>query len=230
MTPPRWLWPVLATAVLLSAAAAGEGVLPGDVAVTRAVQDAIPPGLGWLVDAVNWLGRAVPGALGSTLLVALLLLRRGHRVAAGFVALTLPLRLVNPALKALVDSPRPEGTLIAVSERAAGLGFPSGHATGAMLLYGAVILVVPFLTASPYLRAAMRLVAATMILVAGLCRIEVGAHWPSDVVGGYLWGGVLLVVLVTVVGHRRRDADETGRPFAWTRIVGVGDRGTRADT
>lgn len=60
---PRRLWPVPA-AVLPSVVAAGESVLPGDAAVARIVRRAIPPELGWFVDAVNGVGQAVRGRPG----------------------------------------------------------------------------------------------------------------------------------------------------------------------
>lgn len=226
---PRWLWPTLAAAVLLSLAAAGDGVLPGDVAFARAAQGAVLPELRGVVEAVNRLGRVVPGALAITLAVAGFLFWAGQRAAALLVGATLPLRAVNPALKALIDSPRPSDTLVAVSERADGLGFPSGHATGAMLLFGAVIVVAPLLTASPSLQRAVRVLATLAILAAGTSRVAVGAHWASDVLGGYLWGGVVLGLLVTVVRLPRHIPDRTDGAPASAQRAGRRVRDARAE-
>jgi undecaprenyl-diphosphatase len=47
--------------------------------------------------------------------------------------------------------------------------------------------------------------AVVLILLIGISRVYLGVHWPSDVVGGYLVGGLILAVLVLL--HRRaRDA------------------------
>ena len=196
---PRLTLPfLLVLAAAFSLVAAGGGVLPGDVAVARAVQRAVLPEGRSLVEGINWLGQAWPGAVALTLFVAALLALRRCYAEALVVAATLPLRLVNPLLKGLVDSPRPTEELVRVIERANGSGFPSGHAAGAVLLYGAVIAVAPRLVSSRRWCLLLRVGAALMILAVGVSRVAVGAHWPSDVLGGYLWGGVLLALLLTV--------------------------------
>ena len=208
MTSQRWIAPLLLAAVALSLVAAGDGTVPGDVAVAQAVQRAMLPTGRGLAEAVNWLGQAFPGQIVLALVFALLLLRAGHRAEALRVAMTWPLRLLNGALKALVDSPRPTGDVVEVLERADGLGFPSGHASGAVLFYGALIAVAPCLVRSPTACRLFRLACAAMIVLVGLSRVTVGAHWPSDVLGGFLWGGVLLALLLAIYRvalERRRE-------------------------
>jgi membrane-associated phospholipid phosphatase len=35
-----------------------------------------------------------------------------------------------------------------------------------------------------------------VIMLMGPARVYVGAHWPSDVLGGYLWGSLLLLLVL----------------------------------
>ena len=199
---------LLIPALVLSLVAAGSNVLPGDVAVTLFIQEHTPAGLHWLVDAVNAAGTTV-GAILITVALALTFYLRGHGVPAGLLLLTLPLRLWNGLLKLLMESPRPSDTMVQVNEYASGFGFPSGHTMGATLLYGALFLLAPYVTSRRGTCLVVRAVSLAMILLAGLSRIHAGAHWPSDVVGAYLWALVLLIAGMLIVQRRGLLSDAT---------------------
>src|SRR3989338_940776 len=98
-------------------------------------------------------------------------------------------------LKGLVASPRPFQASSAVipihSER--GFGFPSGHSTGAMITWGywAVFEKKKFVIA----------LAALFIFLIGLSRIYLGVHYPIDVIGGWVLGGVNICILVKLTPH-----------------------------
>ncbi len=97
------------------------------------------------------------------------------------------------ALKALVGRGRPTTLLTGVVTHgtATGLGFPSGHTALAAALAAA---------AGPYLpRPIRRLLWAVVALVA-VARIYVGAHLPSDVVGGLLLGWTIGSAIHLIIG------------------------------
>lgn len=181
----------------LSFSAAGTGVLSGDVAATRFVQTHAPSQLSWLYDAVNWVGTTGGAALLTAIIGSVLLLLR-KPLLAGLVLLTFPLRALNALLKAVLESPRPPEALVSVTEYAHGFGFPSGHAMGAMVLYGTLFILAPYLTENRPVRLTIQAAALLMIALAGISRIYVGAHWPSDVIGAFLWGAMVLVAISLV--------------------------------
>lgn len=183
-----------ALAFVLSLAAAGGGVLAGDTTITLLVQDHLPAELTHLFEAVNWLGTtAVAVVLSLMIGITLLVLRQP--LAAALVALSLPVRASNVFLKEIFESPRPNGAAVSVTEYAHGFGFPSGHTMGACLLYGLLFLLAPRLTSRRPLQHVIRVGALSMIVLAGISRVYVGAHWPSDVLGAYLWGTALLLAM-----------------------------------
>jgi membrane-associated phospholipid phosphatase len=195
----------------LSIAAAGDGTLPGDVAIARFIQRAPQPPAQSLADFGNWIGSArVFGVITAVLAMLLLVLRRPWDAAIVFGAYAA--RLFNGLLKAIVDSPRPSADQIRVTSFPGGLGFPSGHAMGAMLGFGAIAIVSSRLITNRRWRRAVQIACAVLILDVGFARIYVGAHWPSDVIGGYLWGAILLtVVYFSVVAIERRVTGKRSR-------------------
>jgi undecaprenyl-diphosphatase len=104
--------------------------------------------------------------------------------------------LVNTALKLAINRPRPSADLVHVLSSEQGNGFPSGHAFFAILILG---LTAYFISINLKNRVLQMLVLAgliALILLIGTSRVYLGVHWPSDVIGGYLIGGVFLTALI----------------------------------
>ena len=138
-----------------------------------------------VIKAVTWLGSS--GVLWTVtgLAAVVLAIRRRWRLAlyllvAGAGALTL-----DPILKTLVGRLRP----VVADPIAYGTGnsFPSGHALGSIVCYGALYLV--FLpVASGKWRRRFTVVIATLIVAIGASRLLLGVHFISDVLGGWARG------------------------------------------
>lgn len=131
--------------------------------------------------------------IGALVGIVIALFRRNIRVAA-FLALMLASGVVNEAVKAISNRPRPDTALT----YAPGTAFPSGHALGTTV---AVLAIVTLLW--PYLRPAARrpAVAAGVVLVAlvSLARIALNVHHLSDVVAGWALGFLYYLLCVAVV-------------------------------
>jgi membrane-associated phospholipid phosphatase len=202
--PHQWHRPLVFVASLivliatLSVVAAGDGTLAGDLRLARWLQDASFPGAGNLATAGNHLGASAVGAP-IALAAALALAWMRQFLTAAVVLLANLCRLLNEPLKSVFDSPRPTGADVRVIEIAQHFGFPSGHAMGSLLLYGSLAIAGRRLLQPAWARRAVVWMAGAVILLVGFGRIYVGAHWPSDVLGGYLWGIAFLLVSVAAV-------------------------------
>jgi len=117
---------------------------------------------------------------------AILLVLLGKRCfrAAGFWALTLLGGLLGvQLLKWLLHLPRP----VALYQGASAYGFPSGHTTMSVVLFGFLgILLARGLAGA--LRWGIFVTVLLISFVIALSRLYLGAHWLSDVLGGFFIG------------------------------------------
>ena len=198
---PGWIVATLLAIVLpLSLFAAGSSVLPGDVAVTRFIQAELPAALDPLVVAGNVLG-TTPAMIAITAIVAAGLLARGHRQLAFVVASATVAQAANVVLKLTLESPRPTGSLVQVSEDASGFGFPSGHTMGTTVIALVIFYVVTRLMPVGFKRRMLQAAILFVPFMTGIARIETGAHWPSDVLGAWIWGTLAATAIVTLSQH-----------------------------
>lgn len=164
--------------------------------------DPAPQGLddrfrGWLVEhrTAVWIDLAktvsVLGAPVVTVPVRLIVTagllwhRRWLQLGAWAGAIVTSELCIGP-LKALIDRPRPAGSLIETSSSS----YPSGHAIAASVTAIGLVVVL-----HPPVRTRNRwtAVAAVFALLMALSRTVLSAHWLTDVIGGALLGVGLAV-------------------------------------
>lgn len=116
--------------------------------------------------------------------------------------------LFQQTLKALVARPRPVWPDPVDSAHYA--AFPSGHAMTATVVCGLLLwLLHDYGAGRAVWRTAMTL-AVISVAGVGLTRVWLGVHWPSDVVGGWVLGA--LVVAVAVGAYERWGMSAAGDP------------------
>jgi membrane-associated phospholipid phosphatase len=81
--------------------------------------------------------------------------------------------------------------------------FPSGHATSSMIFYLTLALA---LTAGTRWNRIAAAGAVLLSLLIGTSRVMLGVHWPSDVIGGWAFG-VLWVLLTLRLAERLISGD-----------------------
>ncbi|MCL5959752.1 MAG: phosphatase PAP2 family protein [Chloroflexi bacterium] len=188
---------LLAAFLMMAVAARFFPTFPLDRGAILLLQHLRSPWFVALMVAVTILGLQQLAFLLVVLVAALLWLRR-YRIEAGFLLLTLPVDLLTNVFKILVDRSRPIPGLVEVLFPMGGNGFPSGHVTHFVVFYG-FLAYLSFVHERPRsLRVSAVVLAVFLSLSVGLSRIYLGAHWPSDVIGGYLLGATALVVLIAL--------------------------------
>lgn len=122
------------------------------------------------------------------------LAREDHWVIyAGLVAIVT--FAICSALKIFLRRARPDNEYVR-SMIVQTFSFPSGHATGSLASFGiaayAAVLIWPAY--------AILIIPVTLIVcfLIGLSRVYLGAHYPSDVIGGWIVGAIGIFVAVAV--------------------------------
>ena len=123
--------------------------------------------------------------------VVALLLRGAWRPAGWLAATSLAGLVAQHGLKLAVGRRRPEWTR--PLDAADGWAFPSGHAMTATVSCGLLLVLALWLRGgSPLWRAGLWTLAVVSVAGAGVTRVVVGVHWPSDVLGGWLFDTAVL--------------------------------------
>src|SRR6266851_3007710 len=158
-----------------------------------------------VVKAVTFLGSS--GVLWTVIGAAaiILALRKRWRLAIYLLVSGAGALILDPVLKSLVGRLRP----VVAHPVAHGTGnsFPSGHALGSIVCYGAILLV--FLPAARgRWRTAFVTVIVALIALIGISRILLGVHYLSDVVGAWAIGITWLGVTAFAFELTRRSAGQ----------------------
>jgi undecaprenyl-diphosphatase len=188
------------------------GIPPIDTAVTNALHGLASPTLDAVMAAVTDLGSTVwLAAVVGVAAILLAVIRRPVEAAFLVVALVGSLAL-NDMLKSAFGRPRPGFDWAALPPEAS---FPSGHSMNSFVVYVAIAMVIWRLRGR---RAGISTLALAIVLFVsvGISRIYLGAHWLTDVIGGYLAGAswlLFLVAVFTVASWRRGSGrPDDGRP------------------
>lgn len=154
-------------------------------------------------ELLNWIfrtiylsgGTYIAGAISLIALVTMI--RKSYqREAKTFVFTSLGiLLLVDKILKPFFDRPRPPKPRLV--EDLSPDSFPSGHAAGNLALYFYLSFIIA--TQYPQFKAYIYGAATIIVFLIGFASIYTQAHWFSDVLAGYVFGYLWLMLSLALL-------------------------------
>ena len=118
---------------------------------------------------------------------------------------------LNSGLKEIFQQPRPFDILPEIQKvHAYGYGFPSGHAQSSLVVWGSITYWEKQIW--------IRNLSLLLILLIGFSRIYLGVHFPTDILGGWLFGGLILGLSYFIILKIKLDFIQKNMIF---KIIGI---------
>jgi undecaprenyl-diphosphatase len=130
---------------------------------------------------VTWLSDSAQRTMMVLIAAAWLVWKARRRAALIIMVVPVLAGVTNSLLKEAFARARPD--VVPHLDSIGNLAYPSGHASNAMAFFLLAALLLA--TKRPRL---WRSAAFALALLIGTSRVLLGVHWPSDVLGGWLWG------------------------------------------
>ncbi len=196
--PKKWLqWSalLLGTAVIAFFAARSP-YFPGDIGMAKFTQSLSGENVGWARTVTSTVSS--PANYGFLLLTAgIAWWMAGWRGALLAILSFGGMVLAEPYLKSLIARPRPSAQLIRVIGSPSGFSFPSGFGLVFFSMFG-FLAILAWRNLKGNLRNLVLIICCLLLLIGGCARVTLGAHWPSDILGAYLWAGTWSYLLILI--------------------------------
>jgi membrane-associated phospholipid phosphatase len=144
------------------------------------------------------LGRmTLPSIWAAVLAVACLVaMLNGYQKLALLGAIVIACIPIGTLLKLLVRRSRPK-TIYAQNMKIKSYSFPSSH-TYAATIGGGYLIIISLALLTPPIGILASVLLTLFVTIIGISRIHVGAHYPTDVTGGWLLGCIVLFAIIQI--------------------------------
>lgn len=171
-----------------------------ELSITRRLQAITVRGFAPLLHLIN-----VPGYPPQVLGLGFLLVAVPYVLGWKWIAFTqafagLGVGLAATIVKYVVHRPRPSSDVVLVHRVLDGGGqsYPAGHAADYLARFGFIIYLLTRSGPPVWWVWVIIAILGLYIGLVGFARIYSGEHWLTDVLGGYLLGGIWLLVTINV--------------------------------
>lgn len=169
-----------------------------DKKLSEAIQRITLPGFHSAMIFLSLLGdRWIPFAIVLVVSLVLMLYRKRLEGMVCLCGIALG-AMLNAITKVIIARPRPDQSLVQVFTQYNHDSFPSGHTFFFVEFFGFLFFILYVSPLPRALRHTFFVLLGLLIAFIGVSRVYLGAHWSSDVVGGYLAGALWLTLMIKV--------------------------------
>ena len=134
-----------------------------------------------------------------SMVILVLLLTKDKRRAFFEMLAVLVVYIFDESIKLIIARPRPSGINL-VTEKS--YSYPSGHTAIGFVLYGMLIYSIFNSNINKHKKVLYCGLLSILICIVAISRIYLGAHYPSDIIGGFALGNIILISYVYIFNSK----------------------------
>ncbi len=159
------------------------------------LHEILPPSFIYIAKPIYFIGEAEVAVFLVLLSIGILVWKRlwleAQTVAVSSLTILL---LIDKVLKPLFYRRRPLGRLL---DNIHGRSFPSGHASGNLMLYFLLIYIIS--VRFPQYRNILYAIATIVLILMGISSCYLRVHWITDILAGYCLGYIFFTVCIILL-------------------------------
>ena len=130
-------------------------------------------------------------------LICILVLFKNKKVFYNFAGIALISKIITVIIKNIIKRPRPD-VLFRLSFESV-YSFPSAHTKVATCFYGFIIYLILNPVKNKKIKNISTLLLSLLIFLIGISRIYLGVHYATDVIAGFIFGIIVLVLFIKLI-------------------------------